>query len=285
MEGFFLVNKPQFVTSHDVVLQIKKKFGFSKIGHAGTLDPLANGLLIILVENVTKLSFLFTNLDKKYEGVMLFNYLYDTLDVTGTLIDIKNNVIDDEVVQKIFDKFHNKKYLQQPPIYSAIKVQGQKMYRLARKNIKIDIPKKEVFIYSLQKTSVLKNHEVNFVVHVSKGTYIRSLASDIASEINTYGVLKQLKRVAVGKYLLKDAKTINELSLNDLITIKSLFSHCQQLMLNNYLIKLVKNGIYLDHRQIVTDKSFIVKNYQNQWVAYYEIVSNNVYAPKYFFDR
>ncbi|WP_334331120.1 tRNA pseudouridine(55) synthase TruB [Candidatus Phytoplasma prunorum] len=283
MEGFFLVYKKKFVTSHDVVKQIKKKFNFLKVGHSGTLDPSAEGLLIIFVNKATKLAFLFENLDKKYKGTFIFNQKYDTLDISGKMIACNNNVISDEQIQRSFDKFHKKKYLQKPPMYSSIKIEGQKMYNLARKNIIIEIPKREVIVYSLFKTSLVYNNQVDFLTHVSKGTYVRSLASDIASAMNTYGALKKLKRISIGNYLLKDAKTIEQISLKDLIMVETLFLNYDELILNDYLINLVKNGIYLDQRQIITNKPFIVKNNKKKWVAYYEVIFQNVYAPKYFF--
>ncbi|CAP18513.1 pseudouridine synthase B [Candidatus Phytoplasma mali] len=283
MEGFFLVYKNKFVTSHDVVKQIKKKFNFLKVGHSGTLDPLAEGLLIVFINKATKLAFLFENLDKKYEGTFVFNQKYDTLDIFGKLIDVKNDIISDEQVQRSFEKFHKKKYLQKPPMHSSIKIEGQKMYNLARKNIIVEIPKREVIIHSLLKTSLVYDNQVDFLTHVSKGTYVRSLAADIALDMNTYGALKKLKRISIGNYLLNDAKTVEQISLKDLIMVETLFSNYDELILNDYLIKLVKNGIYLDQRQIITNKPFIVKNNKNKWIAYYEKIVKNTYAPKYFF--
>ncbi|MFP7699405.1 MAG: tRNA pseudouridine(55) synthase TruB [Candidatus Phytoplasma pyri] len=283
MQGFFLVYKNKFITSHDVVKQIKKKFNFLKVGHSGTLDPLAEGLLIVFINKATKLAFLFENLDKQYEGTFVFNKKYDTFDILGKLIAVKNNIISDEQVQRSFDKFHKKKYLQKPPMYSSIKIKGQKMYNLARKNIILEIPKREVIIHSLLKTSLVYDNQVDFLTHVSKGTYVRSLASDIALDMNTYGALKKLKRISIGNYLLSDAKTIEKISLKDLKMVETLFCNYNELILNDYLIKLVKNGIYLDQRQIITNKPFIVKNNKNQLVAYYEPIVKNIYAPKFFF--
>ncbi|MBP3059362.1 tRNA pseudouridine(55) synthase TruB [Texas Phoenix palm phytoplasma] len=286
LEGIFLINKPKGITSHDVVWKIKKKFNLKKVGHTGTLDPFAEGLLIILVNKATKVAFLFEKLDKKYEGEIIFNKNYDTLDITGKLIKEKrNNILNYEKVKKSFDFFNEKEYLQIPPMYSAIKLNGLKMYDLARKNININIPPRKVKIHYLKINSNLENNKINFITKVSKGTYIRSLARDIGEKINTYGALKNLVRLKIGKYSIKNSKTINKITENDLINIKNLFSNYKKIFLNDYLIKLVKNGIFLDQRQIITNKSFIVLDNNNNWVAYYKPIEKNKYEyrPILFF--
>ncbi|PQP79260.1 tRNA pseudouridine(55) synthase TruB [Candidatus Phytoplasma phoenicium] len=283
MNGIFFINKESGQTSHDVVQQIKKKFSLIKVGHTGTLDPLAEGLLLILVGKATKLNFLFEKLDKKYQGTIIFNHEYDTLDVKGKLITTKNQILTDDLIQKAFSEFHQQKYPQTPPMYSAIKIKGQKLYHLARKNIQVDIPKRQVFIYHLEKTSSLQEQSVKFYVHVSKGTYIRSLVRDIASYMSTYGALSKLCRTAIGPYQLTQATKIEQVELNCLIPVQNFFSNYPQIVLNDYLIKLVKNGIYLDKRQIITKKPFVVLDKQKQWIAYYEVIGQNQYAPRYFF--
>lgn len=283
MNGIFFINKESGQTSHDVVQQIKKKFSLLKVGHTGTLDPLAEGLLLILVGKATKLNFLFEKLDKKYQGTIIFNHEYDTLDVEGKLITTKNQILTDELIKKSFADFHQQKYQQTPPMYSAIKIKGQKLYHLARKNIQVDIPKRQVFIYHLEQMSSLKEQSVEFYTHVSKGTYIRSLVRDIASYMSTYGALSKLCRLAIGPYQLNKATKIEQVELNCLIPVKNFFINYPQIILNDYLIKLVKNGIYLDKRQIITKKPFVVLDKQKKWIAYYEVIDQNQYAPKYFF--
>ncbi|KAB8122014.1 MAG: tRNA pseudouridine synthase B [Candidatus Phytoplasma cynodontis] len=286
MNGFFLVYKKKGITSHDTIRQIKKKFNLKKVGHTGTLDPFAEGLLIVLVNNFTKLSFLFEKLHKSYEGIMVFNKNYDTLDITGKLINENFDIILNlDMIQKSFNFFHQKKYLQIPPMYSAVKIRGQKMYNLARKGIKIDIPPKEVHIYELKILSFFLKNQVYFYSKVSKGTYIRSLVRDIAAQMNTYGFLKKLVRVCIGEYCLKKSKCLFTISKEDLIDEKEFFKNCLKIILSSYLIKLVRNGIYLDYRQIKTYKPFIVLDENYKWIAYYEPIKNNKYhyCPKFFF--
>ncbi|WCA22622.1 tRNA pseudouridine(55) synthase TruB [Candidatus Phytoplasma oryzae] len=286
MNGFFLVYKKKGITSHNTIKQIKKKFNFKKVGHTGTLDPFAEGLLIVLVNNFTKLAFLFDNLDKKYEGVMIFNKNYDTLDITGNLIEEKFNIVlKPEIIQENFSFFDKKIYLQIPPMYSAIKIKGQKMYNLAKKGVKINIPPRKVHIYDLKILSFLSENKVKFYTKVSKGTYVRSLARDIGIKMNTFGCLQKLVRINIGNYCLTKSKYADLIEIKDLICKKDLFKKYLKIQLNSYLIKLVKNGIYLDHRQIKTNKPFIVLDENNKWVAYYEPIKDkdNTYFPKFFF--
>jgi tRNA pseudouridine55 synthase len=283
MEGFFLIYKQKGMTSHDVVYKIKKKFNLIKAGHTGTLDPLAEGLLIVLVNNFTKLSFLFEKLDKIYKGIILFNQKFDTLDISGNLLDVKKNFLNNKMVIKSFNFFNKKEYLQIPPIYSAIKIKGQKMYNLARKNIKIEIPPRKVNIYNLRMISYLEKNQVNFLAQVSSGTYIRSLARDIAEKMNTYGCLKKLVRTAIGPYILKNSKYIENITKTDLINAKDFFKNYPKIILNQYLIKLVKNGIILDERQTKSSVPFVVMDEKKNLIAYYVPIGENKYYPKYFF--
>ncbi|MDV3196131.1 MAG: tRNA pseudouridine(55) synthase TruB [Candidatus Phytoplasma stylosanthis] len=283
MDGIFLVNKEKNMTSHDIVNLIKKKFNFQKVGHTGTLDPLAEGLLIILVNKATKLTFLFENLNKKYVGSIIFNYNYDTLDINGKILDKSNAFISEQKIKKVISYFNKKKYLQTPPMYSAIKIRGEKMYNLARKNIKIKIPPREIYIHNLKMIGRLENNIIQFQTNVSKGTYIRSLARDIADKMNTYGALNSLTRTKIGPYNLNKAQKIESISLNNLINHKILFQKKQKIILSDYLINLVKNGIILDKRQIITTQPFVVMDQKKNYIAYYQPIEKNKYSVKYFF--
>ncbi|WP_341266805.1 tRNA pseudouridine(55) synthase TruB [Candidatus Phytoplasma fraxini] len=281
--GFFLINKAKNISSQKVIFLIKKKLNLFKAGHTGILDPLAEGLLIVLINKATKLAFLFEKLDKTYKGSALFNQNFDTLDITGKLINKKENILDFEQIQKSSLYFDKKKYLQIPPMYSAIKIKGQKMYHLARKHIHIEIPPREVHIKNLKIIPPLTNDSINFETKVSKGTYIRSLIRDIASKMNTYGALQNLTRTKIGSYNLQNAQNIESVTLEHLRDVKELFQKKQKLILNDYLIKLVKNGITLDERQIITRHPFVVLDQKQNWIAYYEPINKNKYSPKYFF--
>lgn len=282
MDGFLLINKPVGMTSHDVVFQIKRKLHLDKVGHTGTLDPFASGLLILVIGKATKLAHLFSHLDKDYEGTILFHKHYDTYDVTGHLlseksIDLTNQMVKDAMKQMIGS------YDQLPPMFSALKVEGQKLYDLARKGIEIERETRRVEIREFYMKHTLHQDTCDFFASVSKGTYIRSLAVDLGEKLGTFAALKSLNRLRVGSYQLKDAQTLEEVNDKDLISLDTFFLGYPSLVLNDYMIKLVRNGVYLDDRQIETNQDFIVKDELGHMVAYYEVVGQNKYKPVLIF--
>lgn len=282
MDGFLLINKPKGWTSHDVVHKIKKRLNVEKIGHTGTLDPFASGLLILCLGKATKLANLFSNLDKVYEGTIVFGKHYDTYDTTGKITEEKEvNIELDALVAAITAL--NGLYDQVPPMYSAIKVDGRKLYEMARKGIEIDREGRPVTIHDFHMTSTYENNQFNFYARVSKGTYIRSLAVDLAQKLDTYGALDSLNRVSVGQYNISDAKYIDEVQEMDLISLDQFFQLFPTITLNDYMIKLVQNGIYLDDRQTKTMTPFIVLDEKGRKIAYYEVIGENQYKPVIIF--
>jgi|SRR5690625_2967934 len=282
MDGIVLINKPIGITTYDVVRRAKKVFKTKKIGHTGTLDPFASGLVILCINKATKLV---TNLilsDKTYEGTILFNHFYDTYDFTGKLLEERNEYIDlDEV--KTASKSFIGKYMQMPPKYSAIRVDGKRLYEYARENKEVKINKREVEIYDFDILDKLNKNEITFKTHVSKGTYIRSLAFDLAKSIDKIATLSSLTRTKIDKYMLKDAYNFDDFTKDSLITIEEIYNNHQKVVLNDYLIKLVKNGIYLDERQIKTDEDFLVYDTNNNLVALYQVIDKFKYKPLIIF--
>ncbi len=277
MDGFLLIDKPIGMTSHDVVFKVKKKFKLKKVGHTGTLDPFASGLLILCLGKATKLADLFSNLDKSYEGTINFNKHYDTYDTTGHIVEEKEFVLDEK---DIYDtaKSMVKAYDQLPPMYSAIKIDGKKLYDLARQGIDIERPKRHVEIFKFDILN-FKDNKSDFITHVSKGTYIRSLAVDFADKLNTFAALSRLRRLSVGSYHVNSAKTLEDVTIEDVMTLDSFFSSYKTLELSEYLIHLVKNGVYLDQRQTTTDEPFVVVDKLQNKIAYYEPTENGKYKP------
>lgn len=278
MDGIVLINKPKGITSYDVIRAAKKIFKTSKIGHTGTLDPFAEGLVILCVGKATKLVNRLIDANKTYEGTLVFNNHYDTYDVTGEIINSDEKVIELEELRLVSNSFVGS-YLQMPPMYSAIKKDGKKLYEYARQNIEVKVDPRLVHIYDLTILDQLNVNEYTFTTNVSKGTYIRSLAVDIAAKLNTYGALKTLRRTKIDKYSLNDAVDLDKLTINDIISIESIFKECENVVLNDYMIALVKNGIYLDERQIITNKDFKVYNENKELIAIYEVVSEKIYRP------
>lgn len=282
MDGIILINKPKGITSYDVIRKAKKIFKTTKIGHTGTLDPFAEGLLILCVGKATKLSNKFLDANKGYEGTIIFNNHYDTYDITGNIINSDDKIITyDDLVN--VSKTMIGKYMQMPPIYSAIKIDGKKLYEYARKNIEVTVNPREVEIFELIIKDLNLKNEFIFDTDVSKGTYIRSLAVDIATKLDTYATLKTLKRTKIGDINLNEAVDLEDLNIEHLVTVEEIYQNHPKLILSEYLIKLVKNGVYLDERQITTDEDFLIYDEDNNLIALYEVIETNKYKPLIIF--
>ena len=224
VNGVFLYDKPAGVTSQEAIINVKHKltnlgYMIEKIGHAGTLDPLATGLLVVLLNDATKISPYLLNEDKAYIAKCLLGVKTDTLDIDGKVIDTKDTKVNEEEIDKVLDSFIGKQK-QVPPMYSSIKIDGKKLYELARQNKEIDLDARDIEIYELNRTTKLINNEFSFYAHVSKGTYIRSLCNDLGLKLNTYGTIKELRRTKSGKFDIKDAYTDDDLDSGNIRIIK-----------------------------------------------------------------
>ena len=197
MNGILVVNKPKNCTSRDVVNIISKKFNTKKVGHTGTLDPIAEGVLIIPIGKSLKVSELLTAEKKEYIAKVILGYETDMLDITGTEIKRNNPQVTVDELKKVLNSFIGKS-MQQVPMYSAVKVNGKKLYEYARNNIEVTPPTKEIEVYSIEliDNPIYLEDTIEFTMkcEVSKGTYIRSLIRDIAYKLNTYGTMKELIR-------------------------------------------------------------------------------------------
>lgn len=281
MNGILLVNKPIGLTSHDVVYYLKKKFNLKKVGHTGTLDPFADGLLIILINNATKLAYLFDSLDKEYEGEIVFGNEYDTNDTTGNITDQKVADFNLEQLKQAIGKLMPS-YSQIPPDYSAVKKDGVKAYLRAREGKPLKLKAREVNIYNFEIKKFQKS--LTFKTKVSKGTYIRSIARDLGHSLNTYGSLHKLTRTKIDNYNLNDATGLEEITLNKLITDIEIFKNYPKVKFNDFLSKLIINGTHLDERNTNIEKNFVATNQLGEYLAYYEYIDYK-YIPKYFFKK
>lgn len=196
MNGILVVNKPAGYTSHDIVSKIRKELNIKKVGHTGTLDPLATGVLPILLGNGTKLSKYLMNHDKEYIATIKLGEKTDTGDIEGKVIEQKEvEVFSKEQVIQALESFIGKQK-QIPPMYSAIKINGKKLYEYARNGETVEVQAREIEIYSIELLHYHKN-EIKFRVACSKGTYIRSLCEDIATKLDTVGTMSALQRTQV----------------------------------------------------------------------------------------
>ncbi|MCE8169389.1 MAG: tRNA pseudouridine(55) synthase TruB [Candidatus Moeniiplasma glomeromycotorum] len=216
MDGILLIDKPAGITSHRVVEIIRRKLKIKKVGHAGTLDPLATGLLVIMLGKSTKLSSQLINQFKTYEVEMKLFVETDTGDITGKVIKSeKNRIFAEKKVQEIISHFNNYQYWQQPPLYSAIKIKGRKLYQYARKGISVVVPPRLVKITKIELLNYSPEKEkINFLVECSKGTYIRSLVKDMAEKLGTIVTVSQLRRISSGDFHINQAIKLEEIEEN-----------------------------------------------------------------------
>lgn len=212
MTGLILLDKPENMSSFLAAKLVGKAFGEKRSGHTGTLDPMATGVLPILLGRSTRLSAMLLEADKRYEAEILLGTVTDTADITGNVISQKECVFSAEEIEKALDKFRGV-INQKPPIYSAIKQNGVRLYELARKGQSADIPSRQVEIKLLSLLSVDKN-KIKVDVVCSKGTYIRSLAVDIGEELGCGATLSALRRTATGGFDISMCATIEEIKAN-----------------------------------------------------------------------
>ena len=207
MNCIILINKPKGCTSHDVVYKVKKLLN-EKVGHTGTLDPNATGVLPLLVGKGTQISKYLINHDKTYEAVLKLGIKTDTADVEGNILEekeVNKEILQKSNIEKVLKEFLGKQK-QLPPMYSSIKVNGKKLYEYARKGQKIEIEPREIEIYEIELLKINKEeNEIEFKVSCSKGTYIRSLCENIAEKLNTIGYMKELKRTVVGEFKIENS--------------------------------------------------------------------------------
>ena len=268
MDGIIIINKPKNCTSHDIVRNAKKIFN-EKVGHTGTLDPNATGLLPLLVGKGTQIAKYIINHDKIYEAVLQLGEKRDTADVEGKILETEEVLEESlypENVKKVLKSLIGKQE-QVPPIYSAIKVNGKKLYEYARKGENVEIQPRLIEIYDMELIKIdSQNKTIEFRVHCSKGTYIRTLCENIAERLHTVGYMKELNRSQVGEFKIEDSITIEELeksAYNNFITIEDYFDLCQNINLNEKKLKLFLNGVQLTYNlddgiyKIYSDEKFI----------------------------
>ena len=266
MNGILLINKSEGKTSRDIVNDCMHIFNTKKIGHTGTLDPLASGLLILTVGNATRIQELITEKDKEYIATMKLGIKTDTYDTEGKIIDQKevpNNLNIEEVLNSYI-----KKYNQEVPIYSSIKVNGKKLYEYARENIEVELPKREVEIKDIKLLSI-NNNEVTFKCLVSKGTYIRSLINDIGNTLGTYATMTKLIRTKIDNFSLDNSYTLEDIEKGNykLISIEEILDY-PKIEIDDDLYKKISNGVVLDNTFNIKDKVLFIYN-SNVKAIYY----------------
>ncbi|MBE7042325.1 MAG: tRNA pseudouridine(55) synthase TruB [Ruminococcaceae bacterium] len=241
MNGILLIDKPQGKTSHDIVSVVRRTLQMKRVGHAGTLDPMATGVLVVLVGKATKVSDFLLNKDKRYRAGILLGCETDSYDMDGTVINKCEPRISEEQLKQVLQQLIGQQ-IQIPPMFSAIKQNGKKLYEMARKGIEVERHGREITIHSLDLLSFDGVH-AEVEVHCSKGTYIRSLAHDIGAVLGCGACLDSLIRCASGQFSLADAITVEQLERGEytLIPTHSVFPY-PSVTVNEEQEKRIRNG-------------------------------------------
>lgn len=265
MNGILLVNKKENWTSRDVVNKVGKILGTKKVGHTGTLDPLATGVLVLCIGSATKLNEILTSTYKEYEAEITLGLLTDTLDITGNELKEEKVKVNKEQILEALNKMTGK-YVQEVPIYSAVKVNGRKLYEYARAGESVELPKREVDIRELELIGNIKYTDNKTIFNirclVSKGTYIRALVNDIANSLNTIGVMSKLTRTKQGKFKLENCYKIEDIESGNykLISIAEALNNFPKVVVDGYLENLIKNGAVINDEWKQEHILFINKN-------------------------
>jgi len=247
MDGIINIFKPKGLTSHDVIKELRKHLAIKKIGHTGTLDPGATGVLPICIGKVTRISEYLLNVGKEYVAELTLGMATDTQDIDGKVISYSDKNVTVEEIYRVFEDFKGE-IEQVPPMYSAIKVKGKKLYELARKGEVIDRKPRKVNIYDLQINNIYGN-KVIFYVKCSRGTYIRTLCDDIGRRLGTYGYMSYLTRTGVGEFKICDSlsldyiKNMGKEELESFIwPLDESLSHLKSLKVDDKYYKQLING-------------------------------------------
>lgn len=247
MNGIIVVNKEENYTSRDIVNIVSKALKTKKVGHTGTLDPMATGVLVICVGKATKLVEILMDHDKEYIAEVCLGVNTDTLDITGNILNEEDINISKEDIVNVLDSYI-KTYDQEVPVYSAVKVKGKKLYEYARNNKEVKLPKKKVTIHDIKLIGdvVYKDNKTYFKIktRVSKGTYIRSLIRDIGKSLNTYGCMTSLIRTRVGDFSISDAISLDDIKNNNIkmMDTKLALTNYKQVTTDTKLENKIKNG-------------------------------------------
>ena len=280
MEGIIVVNKPKGITSFDVIRKLKKILKTKKIGHTGTLDPLATGVMLVCVGKATKLASDLEAKDKIYIADFDIGYATDTYDIEGKKI-VENTIeISKENLEQSIKKFISN-IKQIPPMYSAIKIDGNKLYHLARKGIEVERPERDVTIEYINLLD-FKDNKAKIETKVSKGCYIRSLIYDIGQDLGTYATMTALQRKQVGDYSLENSYSLEQIEkmvLNNdfkfLKTIEEIFSYDKYSLQTEKELTLYKNGNTVKIKENLENKRYRIY-FQNEFVGLANIENNNL---------
>lgn len=270
MNGILVIDKEKDYTSRDVVNIVSKHLKTKKVGHTGTLDPLATGVLVLCINDATKLVEIITQDEKEYISTVILGIKTDTLDITGNILENHSTYYEVEEIKRAVLSMKGT-YNQEVPLYSAVKINGKKLYEYARNNIEVKLPSREVNIKEIELLLVEQRNnqtEFTFKTTVSKGTYIRSLIEDIASKLGDVATMKELKRTRQGNFTLDDAVKLNQLDNLKLLDIKKVLTNYKKIKVEGELEQKIKNGALIDN---IYNEEVLFINKDEEYLAIYKV--------------
>ena len=275
MNGILVVNKEKGYTSRDVVNIVSKVLNTKKVGHTGTLDPIAEGVLVLTIGKCTKLCDYLTSNYKEYDAEFELGYETDTLDNTGSVLKTSDKKVSEEEIVNVINSFVGE-YNQEVPKYSAVKINGKKLYEYARNEEEVSLPSRLVDINNIEVIEVGKVIKIKCMV--SKGTYIRSLIRDIGVKLGTYATMTNLLRTKQGMFDIKTSYKLEDIKNGtyELIKVEEVFKEYPRINLDENSYKKVSNGCVLDNKY---DSAYVLFYYQDSLVSIYKSVENKKIKP------
>ncbi len=274
ISGSLLIDKQIGLTSRQEVNNVSRALGEKKAGHIGTLDPFADGLLIVLLGKATKISPFLEGMDKTYMATLKLGAMTDTGDLTGNVVS-KQDVptLSKNKIEDVFDSFLGEQK-QLPPMYSALKINGKELYKYAREGIEIERKERIINVYELKLIS-FKDDEITFISKVSKGTYIRTLGEDIAKALGSVGHLTKLTRLAIGPYSIEQSHKSGDVKISDLIPTMEMLQFMPKYKVDVELAKKALNGMHF--RLPIKDEMVLLYD-KDDAIAIYKKEANGVYS-------
>ena len=276
MDGFLLLDKEKGISSNQLVQKVKKSLSLKKVGHLGTLDPMATGLMILAINRATKFSSYFLESDKSYDASIQLGSSTDTDDAMGNIISSSDIIPNEKDINKSLASFIGQS-MQIAPFFSALKHKGKPLYKYAREGEFISKPLREINIFSI-KNIICEHNKCSFIVHCSKGTYIRSIARDLGDKLNSGGHLSALRRLSQGTFNIKNAMTIENIEPNKLITIEEAFSEFSEIQLDSNQTQFFMNGVKIEEINL-EDDTYKIYDSSKKFLGL-GMVSNSVLALK-----
>ena len=276
MDGFLLLDKEKGISSNQLVQKVKKSLSLKKVGHLGTLDPMATGLMILAINRATKFSSYFLESDKSYDASIQLGSSTDTDDAMGNIISSSDIIPNEKDINKSLASFIGQS-MQTAPFFSALKHKGKPLYKYAREGEFISKPPREINIFSIENI-ICEHNKCSFIVHCSKGTYIRSIARDLGDKLNSGGHLSALRRLSQGTFNIKNAMTIENIELSKLITIEEAFSELSEIQLESNQTKFFMNGVKIEEINL-EDDTYKIYDSSKKFLGL-GMVSNSVLALK-----